>query len=126
METTRQKKFAAVLQKDLTMVLQKLLKETNKLGTLVSVTKVKVSPDLSCAKAYVSVFPVKNTKIILELLRNKKGSIRNSISALIKNQVRKIPQFTFSIDDSLEQISLIEKALEGVDNPIKKNFTQDF
>ena len=120
METTRQKKIAAVLQKDLTLVLQKLLKECNKSNILVSVTKVSVSPDLSNVKSYLSIFPVSQIEFVLNLIHSHKSQIRNSIAILIKNQVRHIPVFSFSVDDSLEQISLIEEALKGVDDPIKK------
>ena len=67
METTRQKKIAAVLQKDLTIVIQKLLKESNKSNILVSVTKVRVSPDLSNVKSYLSIFPVSQIEYVLNL-----------------------------------------------------------
>ena len=120
METTRQKKIAAVLQKDLTLVLQKLLKECNKSNILVSVTKVSVSPDLSNVKSYLSIFPVSQIEFVINLIQSHKSQIRNSIAILIRSQVRHIPEFSFCVDDSLEQISLIEEALKGVDDPIKK------
>ena len=67
METTRQKKIGSVIQQDLTVILQQLLKETFSKSVIASVTKVRVSSDLSSAKTYISVFPVKNTKIIFDL-----------------------------------------------------------
>ena len=91
METTRQKKIAGILQNDLTLILQKLLKSVGKNSVLSSITKVKVSPDLSLAKTYVSVFPVNQVKPVLELIETNKGSIRNSLGVLIKNQVRRVP-----------------------------------
>ena len=119
METTRQKKIAGILQNDLTLILQKLLKSVGKNSVISSITKVKVSPDLSLAKIYVSVFPINQVKTVLELIEINKSSIRNSLGILIKNQVRRIPALTFYIDDSLEQISKIEKALQEGSNPIK-------
>ena len=119
METTRQKKIAGILQNDLTLILQKLLKSVGKNSVISSITKVKVSPDLSLAKIYVSVFPINQVKTVLELIEINKGSIRNSLGILIKNQVRRIPALAFYIDDSLEQISKIEKALQEGSNPIK-------
>tara|TARA_B110000008_G_C16730459_1_gene468507 strand:+ start:184 stop:576 length:393 start_codon:yes stop_codon:yes gene_type:complete len=119
METTRQKKIAGILQNDLTLILQKLLKSVGKNSVISSITKVKVSPDLSLAKIYVSVFPINQVKTVLQLIEINKGSIRNSLGILIKNQVRRIPALAFYVDDSLEQISKIEKALQEESNPIK-------
>lgn len=119
METTRQKKIAGILQNDLTLILQKLLKSVGKNSVISSITKVKVSPDLSLAKIYVSVFPINQVKTVLELIEINKSSIRNSLGILIKNQVRRIPALAFYVDDSLEQISKIEKALQEDSNPIK-------
>ena len=119
METTRQKKIASILQNDLTLILQKLLKSVGKNSVISSITKVKVSTDLSLAKIYVSVFPINQVKTVLELIEINKGSIRNSLGILIKNQVRRIPALAFYVDDSLEQISKIEKALLEESNPIK-------
>ena len=119
METTRQKKIAGILQNDLTLILQKLLKSVGKNSVISSITKVKVSPDLSMAKIYVSVFPINQVKTVLELIEINKSSIRNSLGILIKNQVRRIPALAFYVDDSLEQISKIEKALLEESNPIK-------
>ena len=119
METTRQKKIAGILQNDLTLILQKQLKSVGKNSVISSITKVKVSPDLSLAKIYVSVFPINRVKTVLELIEINKSSIRNSLGILIKNQVRRIPALAFYVDDSLEQISKIEKALQEDSNPIK-------
>ena len=119
METNRQKKISGVLQNDLTLILQKLIKSSGKSSIICSVTKVRISPDLSLAKIYVSIFPVTQVKSIFELIMQSQNLIRKSLGSLIKNQVRRIPDLAFYIDDSLEQISEIEKALKGNSNPIK-------
>jgi len=119
METNRQKKISGVLQNDLTLILQKLIKSSGKSSIICSVTKVRISPDLSLAKIYVSIFPVTQVKSIFELIMQSQNLIRKSLGSLIKNQVRRIPDLAFYIDDSLEQISEIEKALKGSSNPIK-------
>jgi len=121
METTRQKKIAGILQNDLAILLLSLLKNSGKSNILSSVTKVKVSPDLSLAKIYVSVFPVLHADSILKLIGKNKNSIRRSLGELIKNQVRRIPDLAFYIDDSLEHIDKIEAALKGVEDPIKNS-----
>ena len=119
METNRQKKISGVLQNYLTIILQKLIKNSGKSSIICSVTKVKISTDLSLAKVYVSIFPVAQVKSIFELIIQGQNLIRKSLGSLIKNQVRRIPDLAFYIDDSLEQISEIEKALKGSSNPIK-------
>jgi len=119
METTRQKKISGVLQNDLTSILQKLLKSVGKNSVISSITKVKVSPDLSVAKVYVSVFPINQSAVIFELIELNKSSIRNSLGMLIKNQVRRVPVLAFYLDDSLEYINKIENALKGKGDPIK-------
>ena len=121
METTRQKKIAGILQNDLAVLLLSLLKNSGKSNILSSVTKVKISPDLSLAKIYVSVFPVLHADSILKLIGKNKNSIRRSLGELIKNQVRRIPDLAFYIDDSLEHIDKIEAALKGVEDPIKNS-----
>ena len=119
METTRQKKIAGILQNDLTSILQKLLKSVGGNSVICSITKVKISPDLSLAKIYTSVFPINQAKPVFELIELNKSSIRNSLGILIKNQVRRVPAIDFYLDDSLDYINKIEKALEEKSNPIK-------
>jgi len=121
METTRQKKIGSVIQQDLTVILQQLLKETFSKSVIASVTKVRVSSDLSSAKTYISVFPVKNTKIIFDLFSKKKNAIRHSLALLVKNQVRRVPELFFYNDDSLEYIDSIELALKKTEDPIKNS-----
>jgi ribosome-binding factor A len=119
METTRQKKIGVTIQKDLTVIFQRLLKNSSFSSTIVSVTKVRVSPDLSSAKIYLSVFPFKNLKNVFELVLNKKNEIRNALALLVKNQVRRIPELFFYNDDSLEHIDSIDQALKKTEDPIK-------
>ena len=119
METTRQKKVGVFLRKDITEILQKLLKETSITSTIVSVTKVRVSQDLSSAKVYISVFPAKNTSAIFELIELKKAEIRGFLGVLIKNQIRRVPELFYYNDDSLEHIDSIDVALKKPEDPIK-------
>ena len=119
MESTRQKKIGITLQKDLTIILQKLLKEGAMGSIIASITKVRVSPDLSSAKVYISIFPVKNTQVIFSLIDQKKSEIRNSLGILVKNQIRIVPELFFYNDDSLEHIDSIDAALKKNEDPIK-------
>jgi ribosome-binding factor A len=119
METTRQKKISGILQKDLIAILQRLLKDSMKNTLIASVTKVKISPDLSVAKVYVSVFPVKASKEVFELIKESRGAIRNSLGVLVKNQIRRVPELSFFLDDSLDYIDKIDSALKSGEDPIK-------
>ena len=119
METNRQKKVGVFLRKDMAEILQKLLKETSITSTIVSVTKVRVSQDLSSAKVYISVFPAKNTSTIFKLIELKKAEIRGFLGLLIKNQIRRVPELFYYNDDSLEHIDSIDAALKKTEDPIK-------
>ena len=119
METTRQKKISGILQKDLIAILQRLLKDSMKNTLIASVTKVKISSDLSVAKIYVSVFPVKASKEVFELIKESRGAIRNFLGVLVKNQIRRVPELSFFLDDSLDYIEKIDSALKSGEDPIK-------
>jgi ribosome-binding factor A len=118
METNRQKKIAGVLQKDLAEILQKAAREGMK-GVIISVTKVRVTPDLSLARVYISVFPQLHREIVLEGITENSGAIRHELALRTRNQLRRMPELRFSIDDTLDYIEDIDKALKGKkDNPI--------
>ncbi|WP_299553237.1 30S ribosome-binding factor RbfA [Seonamhaeicola sp.] len=118
-ESQRQKKIASVLQRDLVDVLQRAATDGGMKGTLISVTKVKVTVDLSIAKVYLSIFPNKNAKELVEGIKANTAAIRYELAQRTKNQLRRMPDLTFFIDDSLEYIDNIDRSLKGLDNPIE-------
>jgi ribosome-binding factor A len=118
-ETNRQKKIAGVLQNDLAIVLQKMLRDSGQLGIIISVSKVTVTTDLSLSKVYTSVFPSDKAEEIVKELNELKPKIKHQIAQKTKHQLRKMPDLAFFNDDSLEYISNIEEAVKGKDNPIK-------
>lgn len=111
METTRQQKIARLIQKELSEIFRL---ETAKIGNvIVSVSTVRVSPDLSIAKAYLSVFPSnKGEEIVANINKNSK-SIRYDLAQKVRFQLRKTPELAFYLDDSLDYI-------EHIDNLLKK------
>tara|TARA_B100000941_G_C28438562_1_gene518376 strand:- start:23 stop:397 length:375 start_codon:yes stop_codon:yes gene_type:complete len=118
-ESPRQKKINSVLQKEIASLLLESIRSENISNLMISVTKVKVSPDLSSAKVYVSIFPNNN---YLDHLRNLNSSrMRHDLSQRMKKQLSKIPQLTFYIDDSLNYIENIEKELKEGSNPFRKS-----
>jgi len=119
METNRQKKIAGVIQKDLVDVLQSAAREGMK-GVIISVTKVKVTTDLSQAKVYLSVFPNDKRNELLKGIKSNTLTIKHELAQRTRNQLRRMPSLTFFIDDSLDYIENIEASLSGKDkDPIK-------
>lgn len=119
METQRRKKIAGVIQKDLADVLQRAATEGGLRGTLISVSKVYVTADLSLAKVYVSIFPTKEANDLLSDIKRRQPHIKHELAQRTRHQLRRMPELTFYLDDSLEYIDNIEKSLEGGDNPIE-------
>lgn len=118
-ESQRQKKIGSVLQRDLVEVLQGAATHGGLRGILISVSKVKVTVDLSVAKVYLSIFPNDKSKELLEGIKSNTPLIRHELAQRTKNQLRRMPNLEFFVDDSLEYIDQIDKSLKGKENPIK-------
>ncbi len=111
MENTRLKRIGRLLQKELGDI---FLKQTKAMpGTLISVSAVRVSPDLGIAKVYLSIFPSGRGGDILEAIKANTKAIRFDLGQRVHLQLRKIPELSFYIDDSLDYI-------ENIDNLLKK------
>ena len=109
METTRQSKIARLIQKDLSNIFQAQTRHMR--GVLVSVSVVRVSPDLSIAKVYLSVFPSARAEEILTNVNNNASQIRYELGNLERHQLRIIPELKFFLDDSLDYIENIDRLL---------------
>tara|TARA_B100001057_G_C22237314_1_gene714402 strand:- start:121 stop:480 length:360 start_codon:yes stop_codon:yes gene_type:complete len=114
MESTRQKKVARQIQKDVAEI---LLQKTSSImpGALISVSKVRMSPDLSYAKVFLSVFPLKDTVAFLKSLRTYSSEIRKDLGLRVRHQLRIVPELTFYIDDSIDYAENIDRLLRGED-----------
>ncbi len=110
METTRQAKIARLLQKELSEIFRQQTSKTH--GVLVSVSAVRVSPDLSVARVYLSVFPSDKSQAMIESINNSAKSIRYELAKIVRYQLRKTPELSFFIDDSLDYIENIDHLLE--------------
>ena len=109
MESSRQAKIARLIQKELSEILRQQTAKTN--GILVSVSAVRVSPDLSIARAYLSIFPSDKAKEILENINRSARTIRYELGQKVRFQLRKIPELAFHLDDSLDYIENIDHLL---------------
>ncbi|WP_461534486.1 30S ribosome-binding factor RbfA [Sinomicrobium sp.] len=119
MESNRQKKIAGVIQRDLADILQRAASENGMQGVLISVTKVSVTTDLSIAKAYLSIFPNAKSGELMAGIKSNGPLIKHELAQRTRNQLRRVPEIDFFIDDSLEYIDKIEESLKGTENPIQ-------
>lgn len=110
METTRQAKIARLLQKELSEIFRQQTAKTR--DTLVSVSSVRVSPDLSVAKAYLSIFPSEKSAEMLRSISASAKTIRYELAQRVRFQLRKTPELQFYLDDSLDYIENIDHLLE--------------
>ncbi|MBO7497977.1 MAG: 30S ribosome-binding factor RbfA [Bacteroidaceae bacterium] len=110
METTRQNKIARLIQKELSDIF--LLQSKSMSGVIVSVTNVRVTPDLSIAHAYISVFPSDKSEEIVNNLNGNMKSIRYDLGTRVRFQLRVIPELKFHVDDSLDYLEHIDELLK--------------
>ena len=110
MQETRQNKIARLLQKELSLIFQQQTRAMH--GVMVSVTRTKVSPDLSVCTAYLSVFPSERGEEILNNIKANEKTIRYDLGTRVRYQLRIIPELRFFIDDSLDYIDRIDELLK--------------
>src|SRR3712207_2397479 len=110
MQETRQNRIARLLQKELSIIFQMQTKQMH--GVLISVTNVKVSPDLSICTAHLSIFPSERGEEILANINRTTSQIRYELGTRVRNQLRIIPELRFHIDDSLDYIERIDELLK--------------
>lgn len=109
MESTRQAKISRLLQKELSEIFRAQTAKTH--GTIVSVSGVRVSPDLSVAKAYISVFPSEKAAEVLESIKAQEKTVRYELAQKVRFQLRKVPELQFYADDSLDYLENIDRLL---------------
>jgi len=113
MESKRQQKFAGVIQEDLAAILQR--EGSNYLpNTMVTITKVRVTPDLAIARVFLSFFNNTSNQLALQTIKLHASEIRYKLGSRIKDQVRVIPQLEFFIDDTSEYVDRMDKIFEKI------------
>lgn len=110
MDSRRLSKIERLLQKELGDIFQRQTQAMR--GTLVSVTAVRVSADLSIARAYLSIFPSEKSDELLKNIEENSKAIRFELGQRVRMQLRKIPELFFHIDDSLDYIDKIDQLLK--------------
>ena len=110
METTRQNKISRLFQKELSEIF--LLQTKEMKGILVSVSAVRISPDMSIARVYLSVFPSEKSQEIVKNINDNMKSIRYELGTRVRHQLRIIPELKFFVDDSLDYAERIDELLK--------------
>ena len=118
--TPRQLKINTVIQHEIAYLIQDAIRKSGVSNLMVSVTKVKVVPDISMAKIYISVFPKDKVEMYIENLKTNKNQLRHDLSQKLKSQLRKVPELNFYLDESLDYKEKIYKELTNGENPLKK------
>lgn len=110
MESTRQAKISRLLQKELSEIFREQTAKTH--GTIVSVSAVRVSPDLSVAKAYLSIFPSDKAQEVLDSIKASARTVRYELAQRVRFTLRKTPELQFYLDDSLDYLDKIDNLLK--------------
>ena len=110
METTRQQKISRLIQKELGDIFQKQTQAMH--GVLVSVSAVRISPDMSVARAYLSIFPSEKSEEIVKNINGNMKSIRFELGTRVRHLLRIIPELKFFVDDSLDYLERIDELLK--------------
>jgi len=111
METTRQQKVARLIQKDLSEILMQATRQITQ-NRMITVTTVRMSPDLSLAKVYLSIFPSNDADKFLDSLQHHIKHIRLELGRKVRHQLRIVPELAFFVDDSLDYAEHIDELLK--------------
>jgi ribosome-binding factor A len=112
-ESKRQKQVAGVLHEELTGIFAKMSLNMIE-GSLVSISSVKVTPDLLEARIYLSLFPADKSEIILNRIEDAAHEIKRALANKVKHQLRRMPELKYFVDDTLEQVFKLEKLFEQI------------
>jgi ribosome-binding factor A len=124
MESKRQQKFAGVIQQDLAAIFQR--EGMNYLPhTMVTITRVRVTPDLAIARVFLSFFNTTDNQQALHTIKSHASEIRYKLGARIKDQVRIIPQLEFFVDDTSEYVERMDKIFEKLSHEPRQPDTEE-
>lgn len=119
-ESKRQQRFAGLIQQDLAEI---FLREGNNWlpGTMITVTRVRMTPDLAIARVFLSFFNSKDPDQGILSIKNRSSEIRYKLGSKIKNQAKNVPQLEFFIDDSNEYREHMDKLFDEIGKEPRQN-----
>ncbi|MBK8710938.1 MAG: 30S ribosome-binding factor RbfA [Niastella sp.] len=113
LEGKRQKQVAAVLEHELNDIFHRLGLAMIE-GGMVSISSVKITPDLFDARIYLSLFKVPDAQAALKIIQDRQWEIKKELTARVRHQLRSMPQLTFYIDDTLEYVDKMEQIFKDI------------
>lgn len=116
MDSQRQQKFSKLIKKDLSEIFQREL-ATSFGGAFVTISHVRVSPDLGVCNVYVSMLGAKKPAEVMEKIQDMTAQIRHQLAQRIRNQARIIPELRFYYDNTAEEAERIEKLIDSLNIP---------
>jgi len=123
-ESKRQKQVAAVLSEELNDIFRRL--NLNMIdGGMVSISSVKVTPDLLEARIYVSMYKVKDEKASLKKIESQAWEVKKELAARVKNQLRRIPVLKFYADDTLDHVFKMEEIFKQINDERKPSASEE-
>jgi ribosome-binding factor A len=120
MESKRQQKFAGVIQQDLAEIFQREVMNFLP-NTLVTITKVRVTPDLAIARVFLSFFNSVDAAASLSTVKAHASEIRYKLGVKIKNQVRVVPQLEFFVDDTNDYVEKMDQLFDQIGKEPRQN-----
>jgi len=112
-EGKRQKQVAGVIQEEMNDIFQRM-GLTMLHGGMVSISNVKVTPDLLEVRIYLSLYQVKDVNKAMDVFENRKGEIKRELTARVKRQLRRMPELRFFHDDTLDHVFRIEELFKQI------------
>ena len=116
MESKRQQKVARQLQRDLGEIFQREMPHAFN-GAFITVTNVRVSPDLGTARVYLSFLATKNKALLMDSIEEKNKTIRQLLGERVRHQLRIVPQLQFFLDDTADYAERMDKLFAGITIP---------
>ena len=120
LEGKRQKQVAAVLEKDMNEIFQRLGLAMMD-GGMISISSIKITPDLFDARVYLSFFKVKDPVAALKTIQDRSWEIKKELTARVRHQLRSMPQLSFFIDDTLDYVDKMEQLFKDIKDGEEKN-----
>ena len=114
-DSKRQKQVGKLVQQEMSDIFQREGMSIVQ-GGMVSVSKVSMTPDLLEARIYLSLFQIKDQKALLKEIRERKSEWRNMLGQRVKNQLRRVPELTFFVDDTLDYVFKMEEVFKKIED----------
>ena len=112
-EGKRQKQISGLIQEEINTIFQRLgLSFVD--GGMVSISSVKITPDLLETRIYLSVFNAPDKNVVLKKIEDRAWEVKKELAARVKHQLRRIPEIRFYLDDTLDQVFKMEELLKKI------------